>query len=47
MGREKLFYEIFETNKYNTLNRPADNDDVTVVTIELKILQIDLVSIYL
>jgi len=45
--REKLLKDIFIKNQYNTLNRPSDDQDITWVSTELKILQIDLVILKL
>ena len=45
---ERLITDIFTHNQYNNLVRPTDNETgLTVVYTELKVLQIDLVMIYL
>lgn len=41
-GLDKLFVKIFETEDYNTMLRPHDNNGITHVNTELKLLQIDL-----
>ena len=41
--REKLMKDIFIKNQYNNLNRPSNDQDITWVSTELKILHIDLV----
>ncbi len=43
-GLEKLIKAIFYEKSYNELVRPVNNDGVTVVETELKLLQIDLVK---
>jgi hypothetical protein len=46
MGVEKLFHRVYEVGKYNKLVRPTvRNSSLTEVFTELKILQIDLVSL--
>jgi hypothetical protein len=41
--REKLFEKIFIQQHYNKMIRPSSgNDNITHITIELKLLQIDL-----
>lgn len=45
-GLERLIDQIFTTDSYNQLVRPADQETgLTVVSTELKLLQIDLVFI--
>jgi hypothetical protein len=42
--RERLFHRIFTQQRYNKMNRPSStDDDITHVTTELKLLQIDIV----
>ncbi len=40
---EKLFTKIFKDDEYNILVRPENDNGLTHVDIELKLLQIDLV----
>jgi hypothetical protein len=42
-GMERLFKRIFYDNNYNEIVRPVDNQSITYVETELKVLQIDLV----
>ncbi len=41
---ERLFKRIFYDNNYNEIVRPIDNQSITYVETELKVLQIDLVN---
>lgn len=44
-GLEKLFNQIFAIDEYTSLVRPSSLDSLTRVETELKLLQIDLVSL--
>ena len=45
IGRERLLSKIFEQKKYNNMNRPSAENDLTYVFTEFKLLQIDIVSL--
>ena len=46
-GLEKLFHDVFVVNTYNRYVRPVDEFGMTNIQTQLKLLQIDLVSIYI
>ena len=44
-GLEKLLFDLFVNNTYNKFVRPVDENKLTNIRTQLKLLQIDLVSI--
>jgi hypothetical protein len=45
-GLTKLFNKIFIQDDYNNMVRPNNDNDITKIETELKLLQIDLVFIF-
>lgn len=44
-GLEKLLFDLFTNNSYNKYVRPVDENQLTNIRTQLKLLQIDLVKI--